>query len=263
MTAHGATLYLDRIDAVVFDTDGVVTDTARTHAAAWKRAFDEFLRQRTSTTGADLRVFDFRDDYLRFVDGRSRLDGVRSFLASRGIVLPENGGSTAPTTETVRSLAERKTGYFLDEIKRHGVPAYPSTVALLRELRRRRVRTAAVSASRNCERVLAAAHIGDLFDVRVDGVEMARLALPGKPDPALFQEAARRLEVRRDRCAVIEDSLAGVEAGNQGGFAVVVGVDRQGGLDGAMYERGAHVVVRDLADISLVGTRRDHNVAQA
>lgn len=262
MTIHPATLYLDRLDAVVFDTDGVVTDTARTHASAWKRTFDEFLRRRGRTTGADQPLFDVRVDYLRFVDGRPRLDGVRAFLDSRGIVLPEGTDPVDTAADTVLSLAERKTRYFLEDVDRHGVAAFPSTVALLRELRRRRVRTAVVSSSRNCARVLAAARVSDLFDVRVDGLDMARLRLPGKPDPALFCEAARRLRVRPDRCAVIEDALAGVEAGRRGGFALVVGVDRLGLLDGALYERGAHVVVRDLADITLTWRNREPLVAQ-
>jgi beta-phosphoglucomutase-like phosphatase (HAD superfamily) len=135
-------------------------------------------------------------------------------------------------------------------------------VALLLELRRRRIRTAVVSSSRNCARVLAAARVSDLFDIRIDGLDMARLGLPGKPDPALFCEAARRLRVRPDRCAVIEDALAGVEAGRRGGFALVVGVDRLGLLDAALHERGAHIVVRDLADITLTWRNREPLVAQ-
>ncbi|MBL0886001.1 HAD family hydrolase [Myceligenerans indicum] len=255
MTTALATLDLGVLDAVVLDTDGVITDTARVHAAAWKRAFDEILgdRDRDRRDGGrreDTRTapFDIGSDYLRFVDGRSRADGARTFLASRGIVLPEREGAGS-----LEALLDRKTGYFLEEVAEHGVRAFPSTVTLLRELRDRGAGIAAVSASRNCGAVLHAAGVDGLVDVRVDGVDAARLDLPGKPDPALFQEAARRLAVPPGRCALVEDSLVGVEAGRRGGFGSVVGVDRQGRLREDLAGRGADVVVRDLAELTLVG----------
>lgn len=246
---------LDRVRTVIFDTDGVVTDTARVHAAAWKRVFDAFLRARAAELGEELRPFDVRADYLRYVDGKPRLDGVRSFLASRGIALPEDAPADDPRRETVRALGARKDAYFLDQVRRYGVAAFPSTVALVRELRRRGARTAAVSASRNCARVLAAAGVAGMFDARVDGVDAARLGLPGKPDPALFLEAARRLGVPPERAAVVEDAFAGVEAGRRGGFGLVVGVDRGGQRD-ALYARGAGVVVADLDELRVVGRVR-------
>ncbi|GAA3166874.1 hypothetical protein GCM10010466_67050 [Planomonospora alba] len=236
-------LDLTRITAVVFDTDGVVTDTARVHAAAWKRVFDDFLRERAAPDGEPPRPFDAAEDYLRHVDGRSRADGVRGFLASRGI---------PADPDTVRELASRKDARFLAEIRTRGVAAFPSTAELARELRRRGVRTAAVSASRNCAEVLRAAGIGGLFDTRVDGVEAARLGLPGKPDPALFEEAARRLGAAPAETAVVEDALAGVEAGRRGGFGFVVGVDRHG-RGGPLSAAGADLVVADLADLRLRG----------
>ncbi|MDR8411694.1 HAD-IA family hydrolase [Nonomuraea sp. 3-1Str] len=238
---------LARIVAAVFDTDGVVTDTARVHAAAWKRVFDAFLRERATRYGEPFRPFDAGEDYLRHVDGRSRTDGVRGFLGSRG--LPHD-------PDTVRELASRKDACFLAEIRDHGVAAFPSSVELARELRRRGVRTAVVSASRNCAEVLRAAGADGLFDVRVDGVDAARLGLAGKPDPALFLEAARRLRAAPERTAVVEDALAGVEAGRRGRFGLVVGVDRHA-RRADLLAAGADVVVTDLADLRLHGRRRE------
>jgi HAD superfamily hydrolase (TIGR01509 family) len=250
MTApRTAVLDLRVIDAVVLDTDGVITDTARTHAAAWKRVFDELLRERGRRTGVDLPPFDIDSDYLRFVDGRSREDGARGFLRSRGIVLPEQ---SRDGTETLGSLLERKNRYFLDEVRR-GVHAFPSTVALLRTLRDRGTGIAAVSASRNCGPVLRAAGVDALVDVRVDGLDAARLGLPGKPEPALFLEAARRLTAPPARCALVEDALVGIEAGRRGGFGLVVGVDRHHRIGDEMSGRGAHAVVDDLADLTVTG----------
>ncbi|RPF21367.1 HAD family hydrolase [Myceligenerans xiligouense] len=247
-TTRHATLDLEAIDAVVLDTDGVITDTARVHAAAWKRAFDEFLRERGRRTGARLPSFDAEADYLRYVDGRSRADGARTFLGSRGIVLPEGAGAGS-----LDALLDRKTRYFLDEVAAHGVRAFPGTVAFLHELRRRGAGIAAVSASRNCGPVLRAAGVEHLADVRVDGVDSARLGLAGKPDPALFLEAARRLATRPGRCALVEDALVGVEAGRRGGFGLVIGVDRTGRLRADLRERGADPVVGDLAELTVVG----------
>lgn len=249
-TRSSATVDLEAVDAVVLDTDGVITDTARVHAAAWKRAFDELLREHARRTGTRLPPFDIVTDYLRFVDGRPRADGARSFLGSRGIVLPEGEGA-----DSLESLLDRKTRYFLDDVAEHGVQAFPSTVAFLHEVRRRGAGVGAVSASRNCGPVLRAAGVDGLADVRVDGLDAARLGLAGKPDPALFLEAARRLAVRPGRAALIEDSLVGVEAGRRGGFGSVIGVDRTGRLRAEMHERGAHVVVGDLADLTVVGRR--------
>jgi len=249
-TPPRATLDLGALDAVVLDTDGVITDTARTHAAAWRRAFDELLRDQGRRTGANLPPFDVEADYPRFVDGRSREDGARGFLESRGIVLPERGREGI---ETLESLLSRKNQYFLDEVRQHGVRAFPSTVALLHVLRDRGAGIAAVSASRNCGPVLRAAGVDGLVDVRVDGLDAERSGLPGKPDPALFLEAAQRLGVAPGRCALVEDAVVGIEAGRRGGFGSVIGVDRQGRLRGEMVDRGAHVVVGDLADLTVVG----------
>ncbi|HEX4816051.1 MAG TPA: HAD-IA family hydrolase [Nonomuraea sp.] len=246
-TGSGATFELARLRGVVFDTDGVVTDTARVHAAAWKHVFDGFLR------GRGAAPFDIRADYLAHVDGRPRLDGVRTFLASRGISLPEGGQDDAPGSPTVHGLGLAKDALFVREIGAHGVAAFPGTVALLHELRRRGCRTAVVSASRHCRAVVSSAGLLHLFDVLVDGNDAARLGLPGKPEPALFLEAARRLQLPAAGVAIVEDALPGVEAGRRGGFGLVVAVDRSGSQAAAMRAAGADVVVGDLDDAEVTG----------
>ncbi|MFB4294639.1 HAD family hydrolase [Nonomuraea sp. ATR24] len=241
-----AFLDLTTLRGVVFDTDGVVTDTARVHAAAWKQVFDRFLRGRSAP-------FDIRADYLRHVDGRSRLDGVRTFLASRGITLPEGGPGDDPGAPTVHGLGQAKDALFVRRVAEHGVAAFGSTVTLLHELRRRGCRTAVVSASRHCRAVVTSAGLIHLFDVLVDGNDAARLGLPGKPDPALFLEAAGRMELTAAEAAVVEDALPGVEAGRRGRFAMVVGVDRSGSQEVAMRAAGADAVVADLAELTVTG----------
>jgi len=239
----------DRIDAVIFDMDGVVTDTARVHADAWARLFERFLRDRATTTGETFRPFTV-DDYRWSIDGKPRYDAVRSFLATRGITLPEGEASDPPDRQTVRGLGNRKAGYFLEHLREHGIAAFPTTVGLLEELRAAGIRTAVVSASRHLDEVLATGHVEDLFDVRVGGTETDRLGLAGKPDPGAFLEAARRLRVGPRRAAVVEDALAGVEAGRRGGFALVIGVDR---LDHSaeLLAAGAGGVVRDLVEVGV------------
>ena len=245
-------LPLDRITAVLFDMDGVITDTASVHAAAWKRTFDEFLLDLSRSGGPPFRPFDLIEDYRRHVDGKARTAGIRDFLASRGLTLPDTAPPDRPETMTVATLGDRKDRYFKDYIDQYGVTAYPATVRLIHRLRERGIRLAVVSASRNCAAVLRAAGISDLFDVRVDGVDAARLRLPSKPDPALFLEAARRLDVSPATTAVVEDSLSGVEAARRGGFALVIGVDRAH-QRAALYEKGAHIVVSSLASLELTG----------
>jgi trehalose 6-phosphate phosphatase len=238
----------ERIDAVVFDMDGVVTDTASVHGAAWKRLFDEYLAERARRRGEPFVPFDIEDDYRRYVDGKPRYDGVRDFLASRGIVLPEGDSSDPPDQETVSGLGNRKDAYFLAHIREHGVRAYPSTVDLVRRLKEAGFGAAIISASRNLDEVLEAAGIGDLFEVEVGGRDAETLGLPGKPDPAVFLEAVRRLGVAPARAAVVEDALAGVEAGSRGRFGIVVGVDRAGQA-GELRAHGADLVVNDLAEL--------------
>jgi alpha,alpha-trehalase len=233
-------------DAVVFDMDGVITDTASVHERAWKNTFDAFLRARDTTA----RPFD-HDDYIKYVDGRPRDSGVDTFLRSRDIALPYGTSADAPDAETVWGVANRKNREFMRTLDRDGVVAFDSSVRLVKELQAGGFKTAIISASRNAQRVLDAAGLGRLFPVRVDGIELEHLELPGKPDPAMFLEAARRLHVDPDRSVVVEDAVAGCEAGREGGFALVIGVDR-GTRAARLHEHGAHVVVNDLAEVRVV-----------
>ena len=242
---------VDRLDAVVFDTDGVLTDTASVHAAAWKRLFDDYLSRRAAGGQEPFRPFT-KDDYLRYVDGRPRYEGVARFLASRGIDLPRGDQGDPPGRETVCGLGNAKDRYFAAHLRDHGAQAFPSSAPFVRRLRAEGLRTAAVSASRNMVAVLESAGLRGLFDVEVDGVEADRLELAGKPDPALFLEAARRLAAAPARTAIVEDALAGVEAGRRGGFGLVVGVDRVGQA-AALTEHGAGLVITDLGELELEG----------
>lgn len=240
---------LSAVEAVIFDLDGVVTRTAGLHAEAWKQLFDEYLAARARKLGEAFRPFDLQSDYRRFVDGKPRYDGVAGFLASRGIELPFGSPEDAEELETICGLGNRKNHHFRAALARTGGDPYPTTLALIAALRERGVRTAIVSSSRNCEAVLDAAGIQQLFDAKVDGVVAAELGLPGKPDPAVFLTAARRLGVDPAHAAVVEDALAGVEAGRRGGFGLVVGVDRAGQAE-ALAAAGADVVVDDLAELT-------------
>ena len=235
--------------AVIFDLDGVITDTASVHAAAWRHLFDDFLGSRPELPGEDHRPFT-EQDYLRYVDGRSRFDGVSVLLRARGVYLPAGNPDDPPDRPSRHGLGTRKDGYFRQLLETEGVRVFASTVALVRELRRRGTPVAVVSASRNCAAVLAAAGLEDLFPVRVDGVVADELHLPGKPEPALFLEAARQLGVPPRAAVVVEDARAGVQAGRRGGFGLVIGVDRTGDPR-SLRAAGADVVVPDLAQVTV------------
>jgi beta-phosphoglucomutase family hydrolase len=237
-------------DAVVFDMDGVVTQTATVHAAAWKALFDAFLEERAQRSGEPFRPFDVESDYLPYVDGKARYDGVRDFLASRGVELPWGDPADPPDAETVCGLGNRKNDYFLRAVAQQGVRPFPTTVALIHQLHKAGVRTAIISASKNTSAILDAAGVRDLFAAQVDGTVAEQLGLPGKPDPAVFVEAARRLGIAPPRAVVVEDAEAGVEAGHRGGFGLVVGVDRAGHA-AALREHGADVVVKDLGEVTV------------
>jgi len=239
----------ERYDAVLFDLDGVVTDTASVHRAAWGAMFDAFLAERGDREGEDHSPFT-DDDYLLHVDGKPRHDGVADFLASRGIVLPKGGADDPPEAQTIHGLGNRKDGAFLGTLARGGAEVFPRTVELVRALQDAGVRTAIFSASRNCQRVLESAGLGTLFAVRVDGVVAAELELPGKPDPATLLEAARRLDAEPARCVVVEDALVGAAAGRLGGFGLVIGVDRTGQAQ-ALRAAGADVVVANLGEVGV------------
>ncbi|WP_395574841.1 beta-phosphoglucomutase family hydrolase [Streptomyces sp. BK79] len=232
------------IRACLFDLDGVVTRTAVVHAAAWKQTFDAFLRERD---GADFRPFT-DSDYDEYVDGRPRADGVRSFLASRGIELPEGDPDDPPGARTVNGVGNRKNALVLEKIRTDGVEPYEGTLRYIDAVRAAGLATAIVSSSANTQDVLRSIDAERLFDVRIDGVVARERNLPGKPRPDTFLAAARDLGVEPSGAAVFEDALAGMDAGRSGHFGYVVGVDRVGQTD-ALYAHGADRVVKDLAEL--------------
>jgi beta-phosphoglucomutase family hydrolase len=236
-------------DAVVFDLDGVLTDTARIHAAVWKTVFDDVLRRMAEREARSFVPFDLAAEYRAHVDGRPRLDGIRAFLASRGVHLPEGRADDAETAETVHGLARRKNRLVEAQLQQGSVPE-PGAVELLQSLRRTGAKIAVASSSANCAIVLRAASLDGYVDVRVDGKDAALLGLPGKPDPALFLEALRRLSVSPGRAILFEDAVVGVEAGRRAGFGRVVGVDRSGQAE-ELRARGADDVIASLAEVSV------------
>jgi beta-phosphoglucomutase family hydrolase len=236
------------IRACLFDLDGVLTQTARVHAVAWKEMFDTFLRAHAARSHEPFRPFEVPSDYLRYIDGKLRADGVRSFLASRAVAIPEGLEDDPPTAETVHGLGTRKNDLVVELIRRDGVEVYEGSIRFLEVVRDLGLPRAVVSASKNCREVLAVAGIAGFFDVVVDGVVAAEQDLPGKPAPDMFLAAARLIGVAPDHSAVFEDAVAGVEAGRAGGFGWVVGVDRGGNAE-ALRARGADVVVADLSEL--------------
>jgi beta-phosphoglucomutase family hydrolase len=237
----------DDVRVCLFDLDGVITQTAKVHAAAWKEMFDEYLRGRAQRTGERFAPFE-QHDYKAYVDGKQRADGVRSFLASRAIELPEGAPDDPPAAETVTGLGNRKNELVLALIRRDGVEVYDGSVRFVDAARDAGLRCAVVSSSANTREVLRSVGLTERFEVIVDGVVAARERLPGKPAPDTFLAAARELGVEAREAAVFEDALAGVEAGRAGAFGVVVGVDRVGQAE-ALRAHGADVVVGDLAEL--------------
>lgn len=245
----------DRVTTCLFDLDGVLTQTAKVHARAWKQSFDALLAVRAGRDHERCVPFDAVADYDSYVDGRPREDGVRSFLGARGIELPDGEPDDPVTAETVYGLANRKNQILLGMIRAEGVDAYPGSVTYVKAVRAAGLATAVVSASANCHAVLIAAGIDDLFGARIDGVVARREQLKGKPAPDTFLAGARALGASKDEAAVFEDALAGVAAGRAGGFAYVVGVDRADQAD-ALREHGADIVVTDLVDLLAAGVVR-------
>src|SRR3954452_19067273 len=238
----------DGIEACLFDLDGVLTRTAKVHAAAWKEMFDDYLRKRAERTGEAFVAFDAGDDYNEYVDGKPRYDGVRSFLQSRGVELPDGSPDDPPAAETIDGLGNRKNELVLELIERDGVDAYEGSIRYVKAARDAGLRRAVVSSSTNCRDVLEAAGMLDLFEEIVDGNVAREQGLKGKPAPDTFLAGARAVGVAADRAVVFEDAVAGVEAGRAGSFGFVVGVDRVGHAD-ALREHGADVVVQDLAEL--------------
>jgi len=238
----------DSVTACLFDLDGVLTDTAAVHDKAWTQTFDEFLRARAEAGGEPFVPFDPRADYDAYVDGKRREDGVRSFLASRGIELPEGDPDDPPTAETVHGVGNRKNDLLLATIERDGVQVYEGSRRYLQAARDAGLRRAVVSSSANTAQVLEVTGLAELVELRVDGVTAREEGLPGKPAPDTFLRAAELLGLEPAACAVFEDALAGAEAGRAGRFGCVVGVDRVGQAD-ELRRRGADPVVQDLAEL--------------
>lgn len=245
---HGVLGLPDHITACLFDLDGVLTDTARVHDAAWKQTFDAFLQEWAHSHGTPYVPFDPVADYNSYVDGRPRADGVRTFLASRGITLPEGSPDDPPEAQTVNGVGNRKNAVLIERIHTDGVHVYPGSLAYLRAVRDAGLRRAVVSASANCHDILVATGLIDLVETRVDGQLAAARHLRGKPAPDTFLAGAEMLATPADHACVFEDAVAGVQAGRDGGFGFVVGVDRVGHA-ADLQAHGASVVVKDLADL--------------
>jgi beta-phosphoglucomutase family hydrolase len=238
----------ERFDAVLFDLDGVLTDTASLHALCWKEMFDEYLRKRANEKGEAFRPFDIASDYRLHVDGKPRFDGVRDFLASRAIQIPEGSPDDPPQAETVCGLGNRKDELLNRIIEERGVEPYEGSVKLVHQLRNLGFKTAVVTSSRNCATVLRAAGLDGLFDAQVDGNTIVEQGLAGKPAPDTFLMAARLLGVEPARAVVVEDAISGVQAGSGGKFGLVIGVARKGNAE-ELRRHGAHLVVNDLGEL--------------
>jgi beta-phosphoglucomutase family hydrolase len=238
----------DRYDAVLFDLDGVITNTATLHATCWKQMFDEYLRKRAEQTREPFRPFDLATDYQLYVDGKPRYDGVRDFLRSRAIQLPEGNTDDPAEVETVHGLGNRKNELVNRTMAEVGVEPYPGTVQFIHQLRRDGFKIAVVTSSQNCSAVLRAAKLDASFEVRVDGNTIEAERLGGKPAPDTFLMAARLLRVEPKRTVVVEDAISGVEAGSNGNFGLVIGVARNANAE-ELKRHGAHLVVEDLGEL--------------
>ncbi len=238
----------DQYDAILLDLDGVITDTANLHAACWKQMFDEYLQKRATHRREAFRPFDLAADYRLYVDGKPRFDGVRDFLTSRSIQLPEGSVDDPPQAETVGGLGNRKNDLVNKIIEDVGVEPYEGSVKLVHQLRRHGFKIAVVTSSQNCTAVLRAAKLDAFFDVQVDGNTILAQRLAGKPAPDTFLMAARLLGVEPARAVVIEDAISGVEAGSAGSFGLVIGVARKGNAE-ELRRHGAHLVVNDLSEL--------------
>ncbi|MGD0083762.1 MAG: beta-phosphoglucomutase family hydrolase [Acidimicrobiales bacterium] len=248
MTTNRGVGLPERMRACLFDLDGVLTETAKIHATAWKEMFDAYLKARADKNGGPFVAFDTQADYDTYVDGKTRADGTRSFLESRHIDLPDGAPGDQAGAETVNGLGNAKNEIVLRKIREGGVEAYAGSVRYVRAVRAAGLHRAVVSSSANCAAVLVAAGIAELFEIRIDGVTVEADHLAGKPAPDTYLAAARALGVEPDQAAVFEDALSGVEAGRVGGFGFVVGVDRVGQAE-ALRAHGADTVVNDLAEL--------------
>jgi len=248
-SARAVAIDREHFDAILFDLDGVLTSTADIHASAWKRMFDDYLERRAEQQGEPFRPFEIATDYKRYVDGRPRYEGVQTFLEARGIKLPRGSVASPAGEETVCGLGNRKDEMVQAAIDAGKVKSFPGSIDFARRALVAGIKTAVVTSSRNCDLVLKAAGIDDLFEVRVDGRTIEDEGLRGKPAPDSFLRAARRLGVRPERAVVVEDAIAGVQSGRAGNFGLVIGIDRHGDGD-ALRSNGADIVVNDLSELT-------------
>lgn len=234
-----------KFNAVVLDMDGVITKTATIHAKAWKQMFDEFLKEKQ---GENFRPLDITKDYHEFIDGKPRKDGIRSFLQSRKIELPEGDPDDEPQKNTVNGLAKRKNKIFLDTIKKDGVEVFEDTAEMLEIWKKEGKKLAVISSSRNCEYIIESAGLTTMFKIRVDGIVSEEESLKGKPAPDIFLNATEKLGAKKESTIVIEDAISGVQAGKKGQFALVVGVDRNEKSE-SLKKAGADIVVKKLTEL--------------
>ena len=235
--------------AVIFDLDGVITDTAKVHALSWKSMLDDYLKKRSIKYNQDFYPFSIENDYPTYVDGKPRYDGICSFLQSRGITLTFGNSNDGPEQDTVCGLSNRKNHIFTDMLSKQGVEVFETTISLIKELKEFRILCGVVSSSKNCQRVLRTAGIEDLFLKRVDGVVSAELNLKGKPSPDIFLKCAELMKVEVNKSVVVEDAISGVKAGHDGRFGLVIGIDRMD-ISERLKENGADVVIPDFLSVS-------------
>jgi beta-phosphoglucomutase family hydrolase len=233
---------------VIFDLDGVVTKTAKAHAAAWKKMFDEFLKKTEQEDGCILREFSYENDYLPYVDGKPRYKGVQSFLESRQIKLPLGSPSDEPTIETICGLGNKKNIVFQEVLQKEGIEIYDSTITLIKDLKAHAIHIGVASSSKNCQYILKVAQIENHFETCVDGVVSAELGLKGKPESDIFIKAAENLGATPQESVIVEDAVSGVQAGRDGQFGLVIGLARENN-DYELLENGADVVLKDFKGV--------------
>jgi beta-phosphoglucomutase family hydrolase len=237
-------------DAVIFDLDGVITNTARVHSIAWKKMFDDYLKLRADKYGEPFTEFTHKKDYLPYVDGKPRYKGVESFLLSRGITIKWGDPKDYPETETICGLGNKKNSNFNDILFKDGAEVYESSVDIIKGLKENNIKIAVASSSKNCKPVLEVAGLLELFDTRVDGVVSAELNLKGKPEPDIFTTACDNLEVSYKNAIIVEDAVSGVQAGKKGNFGLVLGIARENNKD-ELLKNGADRVIHDFSEITL------------
>lgn len=255
-TTSKAVISPDLHRAVIFDMDGVITRTAKVHAAAWQEMFDIWLKQYASKSGKAFQPFDIHRDYLRYLDGKPRYEGVQSFLESRGLQLPWGYPDDPPGENTICGLGNRKNELYLAKLSEQPPEVYPATLQLIQELKAHQIKTGVISASKNARQVLETIGILNLFDTRVDGILAEERGLRGKPQPDVFWEAARELGTDPANAVIVEDAISGVQAGSRGGFSLVIGVDRDHNTH-SLIANGANVVVRDLSEVIIESASRE------